>query len=57
MKKSDSVGLWLTFLGMVGLYVIGYYEYTQYQKYKGSLSSVSGATSLLGSLFSSGGSN
>lgn len=55
MKKSESIALWLTFLGMIGLYVIGYYEYTQYQKYKSGLSSVGGAATLLGGLLGGSG--
>lgn len=54
MKKSDSIAIWLTLIGMIGLYIGGYYAYKKYESYKTGVSSVSGAAGLLGGLLGSG---
>jgi uncharacterized YccA/Bax inhibitor family protein len=55
MNKTTSTLIVLTFVGMVGIYIGAIYAYNQYQKYKAQAGSLSGATSLIGSLFSGSG--
>jgi hypothetical protein len=53
MSKSNTTLIWLTFLGMVGIYIAGYYGYQKYQSYKAGTSSVGGAANLLSGLLGS----